>query len=155
VTSSIGGRGKRRAFVIGGLVAMVAAFGYLIYGGIGDNLVYFLSPKELLAKGTAAYDVPVRLGGQVVPGSVQWNADQLELRFRVTDGTEQVSVRSKGAPPQMFRDGMGVVVEGRYRRGGEFESHNLMVKHSNEYRAPKPGEQPHELYKTLVPGSGS
>jgi cytochrome c-type biogenesis protein CcmE len=50
---------------------------------------------------------------------------------------------------------MGVVVEGRYRRGGEFESHNLMVKHSNEYRAPKPGEQPHELYKTLVPGSGS
>src|SRR5687768_8084596 len=147
-------RGPRRTLAIAAFVAVAGAFGYLIYGGIGDNLVYFLSPKELLAKGTAAYDVPVRLGGQVVPGSVQWNADRLELRFRVTDGAEQVSVRSKGAPPQMFRDGMGVVVEGRYRRGGEFESHNLMVKHSNEYRAPKPGEQPHELYKTLVPGGG-
>ena len=148
------GRVGRRGMALGGLVAVVGAFGYLLYGGIGDNLVYFLSPKELLAKGTAAYDVPVRLGGQVVPGSVQWNEQRLELRFRVTDGAEQVRVRSKGAPPQMFRDGIGVVVEGRYRRGGEFESHNLMVKHSNEYRAPKPGEQPHELYKTLVPGGG-
>jgi cytochrome c-type biogenesis protein CcmE len=149
------GRGARRMFAVGGLAAVLGAFGYLIYGGIGENLVYFLSPKELLAKGTAAYDMPVRLGGQVVPGSVQWNAERLELRFRVTDGAEQVSVRSKGAPPQMFRDGIGVVVEGRYRRGGEFESHNLMVKHSNEYRAPKPGEQPHELYKTLIRGNGS
>jgi cytochrome c-type biogenesis protein CcmE len=148
-------RGRRRLLALTALAAVLGAFGYLLYGGIGENLVYFLSPKELLAKGTAAYDVPVRLGGQVVPGSVQWNPDRLELRFRVTDGAEQVNVRSTGAPPQMFRDGMGVVVEGRYRRGGEFESHNLMVKHSNEYRAPKPGEQPHELYKTLVRGSGS
>jgi len=155
VTVATRGLGGRRAAAGLALAAVVGAFGYLLYGGIGENLVYFLSPKELLAKGTAAYDVPVRLGGQVVPGSVQWNAERLELRFRVTDGAEQVSVRSKGAPPQMFRDGIGVVVEGRYRRGGEFESHNLMVKHSNEYRAPKPGEAPHELYKTLVPGGRS
>jgi cytochrome c-type biogenesis protein CcmE len=141
---------RRRAAAGVALLAVVGAFGYLLAGGLGDNLVYFWSPRELLAKGPAAYDKPVRLGGQVVSGSVQWNPERLELRFRVTDGTEQVSVRSKGAPPQMFRDGIGVVVEGRYRRGGEFESHNLMVKHSNEYRAPKPGEQPHELYKTLV-----
>jgi cytochrome c-type biogenesis protein CcmE len=152
LTANVEKPGRRRAAAVAALAAVVGAFAYLLYGGIGENLVYFWSPKELLARGTAAYDVPVRLGGQVVPGSVHWNADQLELRFRVTDGSEEVSVRSKGAPPQMFRDGIGVVVEGRYRRGGEFESHNLMVKHSNEYRAPKPGEQPHELYKTLLPG---
>jgi cytochrome c-type biogenesis protein CcmE len=144
-----------RAIAVGALSAVLGAFGYLIYGGIGDNLVYFWSPQELLAKGADAYDKPVRLGGQVVAGSVNWDADRLELRFRVTDGKKEVSVRSKGAPPQMFRDGIGVVVEGRYRRAGEFESHNLMVKHSNEYRAPKPGEQPHELYRTLIRGSGS
>ncbi|MFN2563997.1 MAG: cytochrome c maturation protein CcmE [Gemmatimonadaceae bacterium] len=147
------GARKRRAVAVGALVAVAGAFAYLLIGGIGENLVYFLSPGELLARGTAAYDRPVRLGGQVVPGSVQWDADRLELRFGVTDGTQQISVRSKGAPPQMFRDGIGVVVEGHYRRGGEFESHNLMVKHSNEYRAPKPGEQPHELYKTLIRGN--
>ena len=141
----------RRLAAAAAIGAVVVAFAYLLYGGIGENLVYFLSPNELLAKGGAAYDVPVRLGGQVLPGSVEWNADRLELRFTVTDGAKQVRVRSKGAPPQMFRDSIGVVVEGRYRRDGEFESHNLMVKHSNEYRAPKPGERPHELYKTLVP----
>jgi cytochrome c-type biogenesis protein CcmE len=155
MTERVASRTGRRAVAAVGLVAVVGAFGYLVYGGIGENLVYFLSPRELLAKGSAAYDVPVRLGGQVVPGSVEWNAERLELHFIVTDGTQQVRVRSKGAPPQMFRDGIGVVVEGRYRHGGEFESHNLMVKHSNEYRAPKPGEEPHDLYKTLLPGSRS
>ncbi len=146
-------RSGRGLALAAGLVVVLGGFGYLLYGGIGENLVYFLTPRELLAKGERAYDAPVRLGGMVVPGSVQWNAERLELRFTVTDGTQQVRVRSKGAPPQMFRDGIGVVVEGRYRRGGEFESHNLMVKHSNEYRAPKPGEQPHDLYKTLLSGN--
>ena len=92
-------RGRKRLLAVTALILVLGAFGYLLYGGIGENLVYFLSPKELLAKGTAAYDVPVRLGGQVVPGSVQWNPDRLELRFRVTDGAEQVNVRSTGAPP--------------------------------------------------------
>jgi cytochrome c-type biogenesis protein CcmE len=50
----------------------------------------------------------------------------------------------------MFREGMGVVVEGRVVPGGLFQATNLMVKHSNEYRAPKPGEEAHEKYKTLI-----
>jgi cytochrome c-type biogenesis protein CcmE len=50
----------------------------------------------------------------------------------------------------MFREGMGVIVEGRVGAGGVFDATNLMVKHSNEYRAPKPGEEAHEKYKTLI-----
>jgi cytochrome c-type biogenesis protein CcmE len=61
-------------------------------------------------------------------------------------------VRSTGAPPQMFRDGMGVVVEGRYGADSVFRSSSLMVKHSNEYRAPKAGERPQEMYRTLFKG---
>jgi cytochrome c-type biogenesis protein CcmE len=68
---------------------------------------------------------------------------------------QTVAVHSKGAPPQMFRDGMGVVVEGRYHRDGVFQSTNLMVKHSNEYRAPEHGARPQEMYKSLQKGSGS
>jgi cytochrome c-type biogenesis protein CcmE len=134
------------------LAVVLGAFAYLLYGGIGSNLVYFLTPQELLAKGDDAYDAPVRLGGQVEPGSVQWNAQTLDLRFRVTDGAKTVLVHSRGAPPQMFRDGIGVVVEGRYNRQGFFESHNLMVKHSNEYRAPEGGTHPApaEMYKSLL-----
>jgi cytochrome c-type biogenesis protein CcmE len=147
---------SRKPMAIAAIVVLVGAFGYLAYGGVEENLVYFLTPKELVAKGAKAVDRPVRLGGQVVPGSVQWNADALDLRFRVTDGSREVMVHSSGAPPQMFRAGIGVVVEGKYTRAGVFESHSLMVKHSNEYRAPVAGEQhPDRLDKTLIRSSGA
>jgi cytochrome c-type biogenesis protein CcmE len=131
------------------IVIVLAAFGYLLYGGIGNNLVYFLTPAELLAKGDTVVDRPVRLGGQVVPGSVGWNAEQIDLRFMVQDAKAKVSVHATKAPPQMFKEGQGVVVEGKYTRSGWFEATNLMVKHSNEYRAPQ-GEKPEETYKTLI-----
>lgn len=141
---------RRRLGPLVGAMVILAGFGYLLYGGIGGNLVYFFTPSELLARGGELYDSPARLGGQVVPGSIRWDADALDLRFRLTDGQETVSVHSEGAPPQMFRDGIGVVVEGRYTSAGVFESTNLMVKHSNEYRAPPEGHRPEELYRTLV-----
>lgn len=148
------GRNNKR-FIIGGIAIIAAVFGYLLYGGLDKNVVYFLTPRELLAKGTQGVDVPVRLGGQVKPGSVKWNETSLDLSFTVTDGAGEIPVHSRGAPPQMFRDGMGVVVEGRYHPDGVFQSTNLIVKHSNEYRPPKPGESPQETYKTLMKGAGS
>lgn len=147
-------RSRRRVLVVA-LVMIVGGFAYLTYGGVGDNLVYFLTPAELLAKGASGFDTPVRLGGMVVPNSVHWNAQELDLRFLMTDGTRSVLVHSHGAPPEMFRGNIGVVVEGTYGHDGVFESHNLMVKHSNEYHPPKPGEQPSEMYKTLVRGNSS
>jgi cytochrome c-type biogenesis protein CcmE len=144
---------RKKGILIGGAVIIVAAFAYLLYGGLDQNVVYFLTPKELLAKGTKALDVPVRLGGQVKPGTVKWNDTTLDLHFTITDGTSEINVASKGAPPQMFRDGMGVVVEGRYRADGTFNCTNLMVKHSNEYRPPKAGEKPQDMQKTLIKGA--
>jgi len=146
---------RRLAAKIVAATIIVGAFAYLMYGGIGGNLVYFLTPGELLAKGGSAIDVPVRLGGQIVPGSVTWNAERLDLRFRVTDGSKEVAVHETGAPPQMFRPGIGVVVEGRYARDGTFEATNLMVRHSNEYRAPAPGHSPKEVYKSLIKEPGT
>ena len=149
-------QGRRRSALAVGVVIILAAFGFLLYGGIDKNVVFFLTPNELLERGSAAYDVPVRLGGLVQPGSVKWDAEKLDLRFVVMDsGGQAVNVHSSGAPPQMFRDGMGVVVEGRYHRNGVFESTNLMIKHSNEYRKPEHGERPQQMYKSLVKGAGS
>jgi cytochrome c-type biogenesis protein CcmE len=148
--------GRKTATLTIAVVIVGAIFAYLLFGGLDKNVVFFLTPAELLAKGTDGMDVPVRLGGQVQPGSVAWNAEKLDLRFRVTDTTgKTVVVHSRTAPPQMFRDGMGVVVEGRYNRDGVFESTGLMVKHSNEYRAPKPGESPREMYKSLMKGGAA
>lgn len=131
-------------------VIVLGGFAYLMYGGLGNNLVYFLTPAELLAKADSVVDRPVRLGGQVAPGSVEWDAQSLNLHFVMQDGKGSVKVHSTKAPPQMFREGQGVVVEGRLNRAGTFEANNLMVKHSNEYRAPHDGEKPEEIYKTLI-----
>lgn len=146
---------RRLAAKIVAAAVILGAFGYLAYGGIGGNLVYFLTPGELLAKGHSAVDVPVRLGGQIVPGSVIWDAQKLDLRFRVTDGKIEVPVHATGAPPQMFRPGIGVVVEGRFAHDGTFQATNLMVRHSNEYHPPAPGHGAKEAYKSLIKGAGA
>jgi cytochrome c-type biogenesis protein CcmE len=140
----------RRWGLLAGTVVILGAFSYMLYGGIGDNLVYFVTPSELMERGEQAYDTPLRLGGQVVPGTVHWNADELDLRFKLSDGDREMEVHSRGAPPQMFRDGIGVVVEGRLARNEVFQSTNLMVKHSNEYRAPPEGHEPEKIYQTLI-----
>ncbi len=140
----------RRSWVVTGAVVISVVFAWLLFGGLEKNVVFFLTPEELLAKGADGIGVPVRLGGVVKPESVQWNAQTLDLRFTVAEGESEVPVRSTGAPPQMFRDGMGVIVEGRFDASGVFHASNLMTKHSNEYRAPKPGEEAHEKYKTLI-----
>jgi cytochrome c-type biogenesis protein CcmE len=147
---------RGRAVVLAlGTIVVLGALGYLLYGGLDRNLVYFLTPAELLERGDRAYDVPVRLGGQVAVGSVQWDAEALDLRFRLSDGKSEIPVHARGAPPQMFRDGMGVIVEGRYNRNGTFQSTSLMVKHSNEYRAPHDGEKPPNTFPSLKRQSGT
>ena len=146
---------RRKGMVVASAGVLFAVFAWMIYGGLDKNVVFFLTPKELLAKGTGGIGVPVRLGGQVKAGSVKWDDRTLDLRFSVVDGAAEVAVHAKGAPPQMFRDGMGVVLEGRYGRDSIFDATNLMVKHSNEYRAPKAGQKPQEMYRTLIKGAGS
>jgi cytochrome c-type biogenesis protein CcmE len=146
---------NRKLMGLFGAVLVLGGFGFLVWGGLGTNLVYFLTPSELLARGEAAYETPVRLGGQVVPGSIAWDAGALDLRFRVTDGNDTLHVQSSGAPPAMFKDTMGVVIEGSYTREGVFRSTNLMVQHSNEYKAPPEGHRPVDTYQTLIREDGS
>jgi len=142
-------RGKK-LWVGAGSLVIIGCFVFLLYGGIDSNLVFFRTPAELVAMGDKGYDVPIRLGGMVVPGSVQWDAHAIDLRFKMTDNTKELVVHTRKAPPQMFQEGMGVVVEGRMTRAGLFEADNLMVKHSNEYKAPHDAKKPQDLYKSLV-----
>lgn len=144
------GAGKKVGFALA-VIVVLSSFGYLVYGGIGENLVFFHTPGELLAKGTQAYDKPYRLGGQVVPGTMTWNADALDLRFTMQDVDGQIVVHSTKAPPAMFREGQGVIVEGTLKRDGVFEASTVMVKHSNEYRPPEDGHpKPEDTYRSLI-----
>ncbi|MBV9278586.1 MAG: cytochrome c maturation protein CcmE [Chloroflexi bacterium] len=133
-------RHPARALITGGLLIM-AVLGFLVYQGLSNNLVYYITPSELHARGTAADGQSFRLGGQVRPGSVHWNASTQALRFILQDPRGWVSVASHGTPPELFRPGAGVVVEGTFT-GSSFQATNLMIKHGSDYRAPKPGATP-------------
>lgn len=149
-------RTRRRIWIGVGLAAVAGALALLVTGGLSDNVVYFLTPGELEARGPEVYGQPVRLGGQVKPGSVDWNARETDLRFVLREGDAEIPVRSRSAPPAMFQEGTGVVVEGSYGRDGVFRSDRVMVKHSNEYSPPEEGSEPREAYRTLKPeGDGS
>jgi cytochrome c-type biogenesis protein CcmE len=121
---------------LGALAVAAAAFLFIAIGGIGDNLVYYWGPKELRGAGSKAIGATIRLGGQVAVGSVKRGDGVSDLEFDVTDGTAMVHVVSRGVPPQLFRDRIGVVVEGTLTKDGSFESRRLMVSHDNKYRAP-------------------
>lgn len=143
-------RSSRRLWAALGLAAVAGAILLLVLGGLRQNVVYFLTPTELLAEGADLTGRAVRLGGQVQPNSVHWDAEIPELRFILTDEASSVRVHATGAPPAMFQEGLGVVVEGHLNADGVFESTRLMVKHSNEYRPPEEGEEPAHLFKSLI-----
>lgn len=129
-------RGRTKWFAIGALAVALGGFLFLAVGGIGENLVYYWAPKDVQAAGSRAVGASIRLGGQVREGSVKWEGTS-DLEFDVTDGTATVHVVSKGVPPQLFRDRIGVVVEGTMTEAGHFECRRLMVSHDNQYRTPQ------------------
>ncbi len=130
---------NRKTYAVAALVVAGAALSFIAFGSLGENIVYYWSPAELFAAGDKAYGASIRLGGLVAPGTVQ--QDGSNLRFKVTDGTTSVTVATSAIPPAMFREGIGVVVEGTYDRDGVFRSERLLVKHDNQYRAPGTGEE--------------
>lgn len=137
-------RRKSRFFMLGAFAVAAAAFGVIAYSGISENLVYYWTPSELHKNGKKAYGATIRLGGMVAPGSIK-KLGGSALEFDVHDGVGRVRVKSASVPPQMFRENIGVVVEGTMVPGGYFRSSRLMVSHSNEYKAPEKGQAPHSL----------
>ena len=127
---------RRKWFAFGALGVAAVALLVITVGGIGENLVYYWGPSDVRAAGGRAVGATIRLGGQVAEGSIKYGQGVSGLEFDVGDGQSVVHVRSSGVPPQMFREGIGVVVEGTMTEAGYFESRRLMVSHDNEYRAP-------------------
>jgi len=152
-------RKRTRLFMIGAFVVAAAAFGIIAASGINKNLVYYWTPSDLRNAGDKAYGATIRLGGMVTKGSIHKTGGS-GVTFEVHDGTARVPVRTTSVPPQMFRENIGVVVEGTMARGGYFESSRLMVSHSNEYKAPEKGHtmDQNELRKMIEaqdPAKGS
>jgi cytochrome c-type biogenesis protein CcmE len=135
-------------FIVGGVV-IALALGYMIWAGITQSAVYFVTPSELSAAPVAgkAY----RLGGLVVPGTLKWEPQTIDLAFSLTDGKSTIPVRHKGTAPDLFGEGRGAVVEGQWTREGYFKAALILAKHSEEYQAPHPTKDtpPKRILETL------
>ena len=129
---------RNRRFLFGAVAVALLAFAVIAASGISRNLVYYWTPSDLFANGEKAYGANIRLGGMVAPGSIKKHGGSA-VEFIVHDGKSRVAVKTSTVPPQMFRENIGVVVEGTMVRGGYFESSRLMVSHNNEYKPPEKG----------------
>jgi cytochrome c-type biogenesis protein CcmE len=151
-SASTSASASRKVFLVVALLVAASALGFIAFGNIGENLVYYWDVGQLKGAGDKAVGATIRLGGVVKEGTVDWKPDENHLQFIITDGAQEVPVECSGAPPQMFREGIGVVVEGTMTPAGTFTSERLMVKHSNEYKAPEEGmsaDERKELYRTV------
>lgn len=115
------------------IVVVLAGVGVLAVSGLGESLVFYRSPTEL-ATDPALVGQRVRVGGEVAPGSVREDPDGVS--FTLSDGTTDLPVVYRGTVPGVFQAGEGALVEGVLGADGVFRGERLMVKHSEDYRAP-------------------
>jgi cytochrome c-type biogenesis protein CcmE len=121
------------------IVAGVASLGVataLVLNAFQSNLVFFFTPSQV-ASNEAPKDRAFRVGGLVEAGSVQRDKDALTVRFRVTDTAKTIPVVFTGILPDLFREGKGVVAQGRLASDGTFKASEVLAKHDENYMPPE------------------
>ena len=142
-------KNQRLALVAAAIVAVLAAV-LLAMWGLREQASYFYTPADVAA-GTAVEGRAVRLGGMVERGSIQKQPDGVTIRFTVTDGQARTPVTYRGIVPDLFREGSGVVAEGR-PANGVFVADNILAKHDERYMPPELGnlQAEHQAGKTVA-----
>ena len=128
---------NQRLILVGAAIIAVLLAVLLAMWGLRERASYFYTPAEIVA-GKAAPGQAVRLGGMVERGSVQRLPDGVTIRFVVTDGQARTPVLYRGIVPDLFREGSGVVAEGRMERG-TFAADTILAKHDERYMPPELG----------------
>jgi cytochrome c-type biogenesis protein CcmE len=128
-------RHKRLAIIAGGLAAIAVAAA-LVLNAFQSSLVFFFSPSQIAA-GEAPKDRAFRVGGMVQAGSLKRLGDGLTVEFIVTDTARSVPVTYKGILPDLFREGKGVVAQGRLGADGIFRASEVLAKHDENYMPPE------------------
>ncbi|MHB8741849.1 MAG: cytochrome c maturation protein CcmE [Sulfuricaulis sp.] len=128
-------RHKRLAIIVVGVAGLTIA-GLFVLNAFRSNLVFFYSPTEVLA-GKVATDKTFRIGGLVEKGSVRRSADGLKVDFIVTDLNKQIPVHYEGILPNLFREGQGVVAQGKLQAGDIFIARQVLAKHDEKYMPPE------------------
>src|SRR5664279_461674 len=124
-------RKQRRMILIGSNLGVLAFDAVLVLSALSDSIVFFNSPTDIAEKHLAA-GTRIRVGGLVKPGSLERGAN-LQVRFEVTDGKSDIPVRYQGIVPDLFREGQGVVAEGKIENDGIFVADTVLAKHDERY----------------------
>jgi len=134
------------------IVALLAVLGAVLLAmwGLKDRATYFYTPADVVV-GKASAGKAMRLGGMVERGSVNRDSDGVTTRFMVEDGEARVLVTYRGILPDLFREGSGVVAEGKMAADGTFVAENILAKHDERYMPPQLGNQAaeHKAGQTL------
>ena len=138
-------RHKRAALIVGGLAALGIA-AYLVLNAFQSNLVFFFSPSQI-ASGEAPKNRTFRVGGMVKAGTVK--RDNLTVGFVVTDTAKEVSVTYTGILPDLFREGKGVVAQGKLGDVGVFTATEVLAKHDENYMPPEAQHAVDQAEKTM------
>ena len=128
-------RTRRAVAIVGGLAALGVAAA-LVLNAFQSNLVFFFTPTQV-AKKEVPVDRNFRVGGLVEGGTVVRQKDALSVTFKITDGAESVPVTYPGILPDLFKEGKGVVAEGRVGTDGVFKASQVLAKHDENYMPPE------------------
>lgn len=128
-------RKQRRSVLIGGCLAVLAVAVGLVLFALEDSIVFFYTPSDVAEKHLEAGQ-RFRLGGLVEDGSVV-RGEGTDVRFAVTDSIRSISVVYKGVLPDLFREGQGVITEGRLDDDGVFAADSVLAKHDENYMPPE------------------
>ena len=124
-------RKQRRLTLIGASLGVLAIAAALVLSALRDSIVFFNSPTDVAEKQLAP-GTRIRVGGLVKPGSLQ-RGENMNIRFAVTDGNNDIAVRYQGIVPDLFKEGQGVVAEGKIEPGGGFLADTVLAKHDERY----------------------
>jgi cytochrome c-type biogenesis protein CcmE len=124
-------RKQRRLVLIGAGLGVLAVAVGLVLSAMRDSIVFFNSPSDVVERHVQP-GARIRLGGLVTTGSVVRSAD-LKVRFELSDGNNSIPVAYQGILPDLFREGQGVVAEGKLDGGGVFEADTVLAKHDENY----------------------
>jgi cytochrome c-type biogenesis protein CcmE len=130
---------RRLLLIAALLVAVLIAF--FAAQNLANSAVYYLTPTEAKDKRIGP-GVPTRLGGLVLPGTLQYDPTSRTLVFAISDGTTNVAVVGNGAPPALLKEDAGAVVEGSFAEDGTFRATSVIAKHDEKYAPPSPGSTP-------------
>jgi cytochrome c-type biogenesis protein CcmE len=124
------------------ILAVAALLGAVILAmwGLQDRAAYFVTPSDIAA-GKTTPDKAMRLGGMVEKGSLKRDPDGLTIRFTVSDTKAETPVVYRGIAPDLFREGSGVVAEGRLDPNGLFVADTILAKHDERYMPPQMADQ--------------